>query len=260
MAHYLIFVPNRHGALGHFEAVGLKDLERRGGWDWMEVDKGPDGSQGVVGTYFDALSGENPARGIVDEQKWIPSPANPEAGTEKGAWWYGYEPARPPTPLDLVYPTVMAGKEVSLKDGNSWLIPEALQLPMRIGRDPESGEVTKIYSEKYEKFCKQSEKYVEILFENIVAIEIQKRMHPSAEPTDIKAEFTLTDLWDYCCEALSLNYRVCDPIIGYGFLDLIDDRDMARIALATIAFPDIYEVIEKKKNTSNVSIGVTSSI
>ena len=64
------------------------------------------------------------------------------------------------------------------------------------------------------------------------------------------------DVWEYCCQALSINYRVADPILGKGFLDLFDERKLALIVRATIALPDILEVISKKKITSPVSIPV----
>jgi len=261
VSHYLIYLPGRSGAVGHLESVGLGQLEQRKSFDWMEVDSGPDGKGGVIGTVFGAPSKDEPFHGYdPSSQEWRAGPPNRDIGVSAGDWWYGFDPSRPPVPADLMHDTVMDGKDVILKDGNGWLVPESLSLPMNIGRDPETGDIRRYYTGKYEEFCKATERYVFILFENIMSLELMKKMNPGMPDGEYKTDFVFEDLWDYCCLALSINYRVCDPIAGHGFLDLFDDRKMILIAMATIAFPDILEVIEKKKVTSPVSTVVKSTM
>jgi hypothetical protein len=261
MAHYSIFLPGRSGAQNHLASVGLGELERRRSWDWVEVARGPDGQAGVIGTIFGAVSGEDPVRGYdPDRQQWAAGPANPELELDKGAYWYGFEPQRPPQPADLVHPTVMAGTDVVLKDGNAWHVPESLQLPMDIGRDPDSGELKRYYTPQYEQFCRQAEKYVFVLFENIMTLEMMQRLQPQGPKGELTTEFVLEDCWQYCCQALSLNYRVVDPLVGSGMLDLFDDRKLMLVAMATIAFPDILETIEKKNVVRPVSVRVSANM
>ncbi len=248
MAHYSIYIPRACGASPELlPSVGLAELQRRQQWDFYDVARGPDGSHGVIATVFSHRDDSNPSIGYLPhQQQWTESAANPGQELPKGAFWFGVETDRPPRPIDLSHQTLMNGYDVRLKDGNAWRIPETLQMPMDIGRDPNTGELTKLYPGEYHAFCKQAEKYVIVLFDNILNLEILKKSNPAAAPAEVSSEFVLEDIWEFCCTALSLNYRLADPILGHGFMDLLDERKMALIVRATIALPDILEVIEKK--------------
>ena len=248
MAYYSIFIPGASAADKHLESVGLGDLERSRSWDWIEAPRGPDGLQGVVGTVFGSASGQEPIRGIdLAKQKWVRGAADPVKEIAAGAWWYGSEPDRPPVPADLINQKVLRGSDVTLRDGNAWHIPEALQLPMRVGRDIETGEIRRKYATEYEAFCEASENWVQTMFDALYGLEVEQNNNPNKPPGEVQMQFELSNPYLYCCMALSLNYRVMDPIVGDEYLDLFDDASMANIVRATIAFPDILTVIEKKK-------------
>lgn len=259
MAHYSIYIPGGRGASPNLlNSVGLGDLQLRQQWDWCEA-KGPDGGDGAIGTVFDqrAKEGSMPLMGYhKDRQQWRPSVINPKAELPKGAFWYGFEPERPPTPVELAHRTQINGWDVVLQDKAAWRIPESLQLPMDIGHDEETGELVRMYSHQYEKFCRQAEKYVFVMFEHILALETLRHKYTDIPDDEIHVDFQLADAWDYCAMAMSINYRVASPVLGRGFLNLLDERSLAQIIRATLSMPAILEVIEKKNLTSPSSIHV----
>ena len=174
----------------------------------------------------------------------------PISACQKGRYWFGIEPDRSPRPLDLAHHTIINGYDVLLKDGNLWRIPETLQMPLDIGRDPDTGELTKFYSSHYEDFCKQAEKYVFVMFENILTLDILSQGEPNVKDEQIHVAFTLEDVWEYCCDGLATNYRVCDPADWQGIPGPARRTEDGADRASHLSMPDILEVIEKKKITS----------
>jgi len=258
MSHYSLYIPGqRFGRTSFLQPLGLAELEENCGWDWCEVTEGPDGASGVIGTVLCADPVRRPAHGYrPDIQRWSPCPPDEVKGICKGDLWFGIEPERPPSPIDLQHSRTYEGQFVKLKDGNEWKIPESLSLPMQVGRDPETGELQKYYPDKFSEFCRMTERFVYTFFENIALLNVMKQRFPEMDEKELTVTFELEESWEYASRALSINYRVCDPLVGYGYLDLMNEMHMVMIIRATIALPDIIDVIKKNKIDSPVLIPV----
>ncbi len=122
---FLYFVPMRT-ALGEAEAaelgVGPADIVLSRS---VPCPAGPGGSSGVM---LGASSPDNkPAlRYVADAQTWVPGPDK--------AWWVGFETTSPPGPDDLARKNMIPGLEVTLDDGNAWLVPVARRFLLHEGQ------------------------------------------------------------------------------------------------------------------------------
>jgi hypothetical protein len=256
MPHYSIYIPNVQGAdNAHLERVGLGELCTDKGPEWCQVlQNGPDGGRGMVGMWRTNHPELDPLWGVqLDKQKWLPGPAN-KNGRKKGDFWIGWETERPPKPDDLRRAKMHSGGYVTLRDGNHWLIPEAIQLPHLVGIDEDTGDVALQYSPEYESFCRASEQYAMLICQRIGALEQLRTQRPNIPEDQVAVDFVLADAWTYCCDAIALNYRVNAEVIS--LLKLLAKPHIVTVLAATIALPDILNVKNQKKKTERVSIPV----
>lgn len=255
MAHYLIYIPHVQGATDdHLRRLGLEQLLRDGGPSWLEVlENGPDGGRGMVATWMFGRPELDPFPGVdLARQHWEPAAGNAESGRPQGAFWIGWEIARPPMPAHLARRKQYAGIRVELHDGSAWMIPESRSLPHIVGLDAD-GRVAMQYAPEFERFCRKAEEYAVLICRQIGALEQLRAAKPDINPDHVAVDFELSDAYGYCCEALALNYRVCPEVVAA--LKILARPHIVAVAAATISLPAILEVRDQKK-TDFVSIPV----
>jgi hypothetical protein len=135
MAHFLIYLPNAKGQSAKLlEDAGLADLVARA--EFME-SQGPDGGRGVLVAWRRPGVGDKRFHFAEKEQTWLPAvPVLAQAGDPTGdvelparRYWVGVWKDSLPKPTDLARDYPYRGASIELGDGNSWLFPEARELP-----------------------------------------------------------------------------------------------------------------------------------
>jgi len=221
---------------------------------WQEVDAGLHGEVGSLATW------NQTGFGVIDQDKqtWKLSPCE--------QYWFGFDPQDRPNPIDLEKPKQYTSKSVLLADELAWQIPIASYLPATWGKNYRTGEVVRRPRDEYREFCKQAKRYEEEIIGTLTKMEerleyrvlgtdennitwaehlLSGERYPvdcssnpwivqtSAGPKEVQTEDTLirlTECFDFCCQALALNYRLTPEIVD--ILGLLDDQSMISIVWA----------------------------
>jgi hypothetical protein len=244
MACYSIYIPRGSGPpAAILERVGLADLLVPG--DSLPlvhdiVDRGPDGGSGVILTWGGPGA---PRLGHHPEyQVWDPAP--PAGSLPGGRYWYGFEPANPPRPCDLLRTEQcrLPGFDLSLADGNLWTMPNAIRLPHRFVLDPAGEEIREVKADFLEVYTRAME-----IFELIGAHLRATDPDPLPGPR----------IRDYLAWMLGRNYRV-NRDLCYR-LKLWDDQNWFGAAEATVDFLALARIEDdvKKKGGQRIPAGST---
>jgi hypothetical protein len=123
MAQYLLFTDGHHDHLGStvLAEFGCSDLARRVEPATAIIgDKGgPSGHAGLL--ILPQMCGDERDPGLFyrpELQTW----QRIAIGDER-ALWIGWETANPPKPSDLLRESVIAGPDITLRDGHEWMVP-----------------------------------------------------------------------------------------------------------------------------------------
>ena len=244
--HYCLYLPERRGASDdHLEAVGATSLKGTGASYADVLENGPDGGWGLHVSWD--------SRQIGLDERWAWSPAPPVAGLPKGRFWIGIHPEDPVTPSDLKRPEQYVSHDVQLGDSNTWAIPVAQRLPHTNGLDPETGKFVRQHSPQYRSFCDRSMRVAVDMLSAFGGLEMIEKLGGTDEQVDIG--FPLDEAWSYCCEALSMNYRITPEVVNV--LKLFDDESLADCMKATVDLPILMQVRAEKKSTDIVITPVT---
>jgi hypothetical protein len=201
MAHYQVFIPGASPAAIELERVGLGSLCEDEQPQCVAVDRGPDNKPGAIFAWrviHLALPESQPAVFGYEPrlQRWTPM--------RGGEFYLGAEPARPVTPLCIARPKQQASLTARLADGNEWRIPVTGQLPRNWGCD-DSGKLVRQVQPQFAEFCRLSEEVFTLFYET------ELKRAEGEEPAQIE----VGSAWEYCCQALALNYRVTPAIISW---------------------------------------------
>lgn len=223
--HFLIYIPGPfNGSKEEFERVGITDLGDDGSHTITQTDNGPDGKSGTL-LGWEMTGG---IEAVVPHyqpglQTWAPA-AQDELNEElkEGRYWYGLYKDRPVTPKKLKRKTKYLSAEITLCDGNEWLVPIAEHLPhvwTPRGR---------VIKDRFEHYSKLAQRYLDIY----------------AGFSKVDEGLLLKEGWDFVCLGLALNYRITPDVIGG--LKLIDDTTFSVFAMAAVEL-DVLKIIEDEK-------------
>lgn len=238
--HYAVFIPRGERTFSSpddlLSSVGLGDLGSACVVAMPLSATGPDGLSGTLLYWGDPRQPPRDRAGWT----WQPAPARSlhsdglkagqlDAALAAGRYWLGWNPDAPPVPAELRRSTFLGGLEVTLEDGNDWIIPTAKVLPRRMGLDP-TGEITMQIAPPFRAFCEAAEDLLAHL--------------AAADPN--RGSLEIPGCWRVANAALGINYRLNAELVS--MLGLFSDRSMVQVCLAVIELPlDIHYVdIEKK--------------
>ena len=254
MAGYSIYIPRGPSPLAAaLASVGLEQLLAEGDPqpDASEVlDNGPDGGAGVLFAWRHGDPRTDPPMN-VDGQTWTPAKPNPERDLAADRFWIGTDPDRPVTPDDIARPHPMAGTFRPLADGQVWRIPQARFLPHPHGLDDE-GRFARRVDPRYEKFWTDSEIHAAKFFEAFDAADALRELKPDLTPEQLEVTITIEETWQYCIDALAMNYRLNADLVDH--LGLLDDATMQDIVMVTINLPALSDIRAQKKTELPVII------
>lgn len=128
-------------------------------------------------------------------QIWIPAAALGDQPC--GRYWIGFDRRRPPTPAELARPYLQPGVEVTLNDGQQWLLPKASQLPKDLIL-ADDGTWRNQLQRKFWSFVLESQHWLQVL----------AKLQPG-DPYDFAA------LAEFLRKALAINYRMLPEVISH---------------------------------------------
>lgn len=231
MAGFLIYIPGARGAAPeHLAKVGLADLAGDAAPACKDVlERGPDGGRGVVCWWDDPAHPDRTPRGgvFLDAQRWAPAKAFPEKSLAAGRFWLGCEKKEKPRPADLERRQLQPGADVRLADGQLWHVPIAWQLPQLLGL-ADDGRVASRPVAKYRGFWDAAWRAMDWFRPNSAG----------------KCSIDFEPGYDFCCQALSINYRVNRDVAD--FLGLIDTDALFAIPKAVV---ELEMLVEAEKKT-----------
>ncbi len=223
----LYYVPETdHSSIGDaIESAGLTHIVQVRSGRMVDADAqlchgGPDGKSGMIVNPRTMPHGET-QDGLYrpDSQTWECEPS--------GRYWLGTSNTFPPQPCDLERPKMISGDSVTLGDGNSWVVPQAVQWPEKATRFPavlrlRDGRWQRDPVARYRGLCELAE----ILLGEI------------ADDGTVKRD----DSWliEQCAEILGVNYRI-GPI-ECSVLGLFTTGDVGSIGDIIRAFTGIGEL------------------
>lgn len=227
--HYQIFIPKEGGADPRKLAkVGLGHLlgnNERGPEMADVLDHGPDGGPGLIFTWPGSLPAYRPG-----ELQWFPAKPDKAANLAAGRFWWGYNPAQPPTADELLRGVTLKGKPYSWR-GNIWLVPNVLLLPHRFELDDE-GEEVRVVDDTHKHIGER-------------AVWAFNAIKTSIETETPKPE---KELRRYALEMLSLNYRLFRDLAHR--MGILHDDSWYGFCLASLDLDTLLQVtqeVAKKK-------------
>lgn len=248
--NYQIFIPKISGAdPRHLCKVGLGHLLSDGdrGPEMADiVDRGPDGGPGLLFTWPGSLPAYRPG-----ELQWFAAKPDKVANLAAGRFWWGFDPANPPTADELLRDVTLKGKPYAWR-GSVWLVPNVLLLPHRFELDDE-GEEVRVVDDTHKHIGERA----------LWAFNAIKDAIENETPKPEK------DLRRYALEMLSLNYRLFRDL-GHR-LGLLHDDSWYGFCLASLDLDTLLQVtqeVAKKKRmgraaltppTSTPGVGVEAS-
>jgi hypothetical protein len=191
------------------------------------MNNGPDGGAGLVVTAPCLKWGgvESRIGYYPDKQRWRKAPG--------GGYWIGYETAARPRRVDLQRDIVIAGHDVRLTDGASWVIPLARRIDGGTNLDcafslDDAGEWVETPLAKYDRLR-------EIAGRAWATVLNEKRIEERAAAEMIDE----TELVELAVEVLSTNYRV--GRLEVAELELLTRMRAIEIMAALVDVPALEE-------------------
>jgi len=242
--HFQIFIPNATGAdPRHLDKVGLGHLLRPGdaGPVMGEViGSGPSGGPGLLFTWPGSApiyrAGELTWRPAKPDNG-SPRPGTPGRGAggegqalPQGRFWYGINPASPPTPQDLARSEQLAGASLDL-GGQAWRMPNILLLPHHYILDEQGEEAREVQPS-----------FTSIYQRGMWAFDLLKAQIAEQAPAPA------AELRRYVIEMLGLNYRLFRDL-AYE-LHLLTDENWFTLACHSVDIQTLLQIeqdIAKKK-------------
>lgn len=239
MPGYAIYIPGKPARnASALEAVGLHGLCKESGPEFADIlAKGPDGGSGLLATWRKVTDNGGLT---VGEYTWKPAKADKARGLAAKRFWVGV-PHAGLTPQSLERKTQYRGYGMLLADGNRWAIPPAVNLPHQIGLD-DDGEPRRFISDEWRPYWERCEQFAA---EFLVAID-------SVRNGATETKLTLKDTWQFACEALSINYRLCSEVID--LLGLVNEDAAVEVVKAAIDLPVLAGIVPSDKDTFTIQI------
>ncbi len=179
------------------------------------------------------------------QQTWIKA--------NQGAYWVCVNSdGDKPKPARLEREEMVSGHNVTLGDGNEWLIPvvrsivRGSQLPYRHILD-ENGKWTTRPMDVYVSLSDQAERFAALILGSVQPLDEETDEEPAAEMTKNESR-------NLAIDAIGVNYRIGPWEISQ--LELLTDRTIYNINKAVIDFPSILAMskaiddAKAKKNTA----------
>lgn len=260
MAHYSLFFPGRVGGTpDHLTEVGLGSLCEHGGPEFSPLlGDSPTGKPGVYCSWRDHVGrpSETHSRLSYDRdcQLWSPCAKDDSRGVEKGDFWIGFDAERLMVPEDVAYKKQQRGYEIELGDGNQWRIPSVEVLPKVFGVDLDSGAMLNEPEQRYAGFCHKAEAYAELIFSEIRRLDAVCQSGADVDDEPCSVEYTLKETFEYCCDALAINYRLHWQVVNAMRPRLLTESLAVYCLLATIDYHQLVETRELKKKEPTVLI------
>ena len=226
---YVPAVPGRPATESSLESVGLAGmLANANRFDIL--DNGPDGGSGFMYCW-------TPQTGVYEPQNWTFFPASPWVDRQGRVWpakryWIGIRKGAPPTPEELAKPHQFRGSQVFLADGLPWTVPAAARLPHSYQINPLTGLVETLVREEFRGYWEEAQRW----YLSLITVDLEE-----VTPEQITLWF------DYCVEALSMNYRLPRDLVAH--LRLIESNHLLKVAHATVerlAIELVEEDLQKK--------------
>lgn len=230
--HFSLFIPGAAGASPKvLESVGLGHLLRDGDASPLlqELqDKGPDGGPGLLVVW----PPEMPAY-IPGQLTWQPAKPDPDRQLPAKRFWWGYNPASPPTADDLQRTTVMRGHLLDVAD-DYWLMPNIMLLPHSFILDDNGNEARQV-----------NDDHKAIYDRGLWAFDLLKQQIEGIAAAPGK------EMRQYVIEMLSLNFRIFRDLAYH--IGLLTDANWFSFACNTVDIHTLIEieqaVAKKKRDT-----------
>ena len=132
---------------------------------------GPDGKDGMICGWYTGDPSRDADAGQHTNMLWIPAKADRLRDLAAGRYFYGYNPAAPPTPRDLAFPKRYPGYDVTFADGSVWHVPAAIKLPHEHGIN-EDGVWERRIARQYRAFYDRAMEYGIEIFGQVDAAEV----------------------------------------------------------------------------------------
>ena len=243
--HYLLFFPKSSTASPELLARHhLEGLAEKLGPDFLRGE-GPDGVPGMIATWHYG-EGHSPD---FENVKWT----HFQIDGEPLGWYLGIQET--PTPKDLAVPDQIQGAEVTLGDGNKWVVPQSMYVPKTNRFDSVTRKWRSGPDDRFVDFCHEAEKYASRIMEILFQLGNETRL---GTPNAKSVQFQLDGILDFICRCLAMNYRLTPEIISH--LGLLDEKSIARAIHAICGDPEADFISVAKKNFMDnlVSIPVGS--
>lgn len=240
--HYSIFIPCACGAdPKQLVGVGLGDLLRPGdpGPQMQELpDAGPSGGPGLLFVWQGSLPVYRPG-----ELTWYPAKEDKSRGLAKGRFWWGIDPANPPTPAELLRGETLRFNYVECGD-TTWRIPNIMLLPHNFILDDNGDEAREV-----------SDQWRAIYDRGLWAYEQLKAQ------VEQSALAPATEMRAYVIDMLALNYRIFRDLAYH--LRLMSDANWFSLACATVDLDSLMaieqDVAKKKRAALEALIAMNTS-
>ena len=241
MAQIIYFVPNVPAVPPEMLAdLGLDAVI--GSVSQGPITSGPGGAGGIL---LAAAAGPKTPLRYDAAWRWAPdSPAK--------RYYLGYDPKNRPTPADLLRADAPGGEPVELADGNQWLTPIArfhaggTQLPVRIGKDAETGERNYRVEAAYMGLWDAAG---DVFTDNLRALAVwAAKENGQKPPADLPEPMSGERRIEIAAMALSVNYRL--GVSEVETLEMLSDRHVSDV-LGVLADIDSWLELGKgalKKN------------
>lgn len=283
--HWKIYLPgSTFIAQERLAEIGLASLCEDVGPEWEMTSVGPDGKPGAFLSWN--RTGTRAPEGTPAGWRWQPAP--PGDGVPQGAWWFGWDPADRPGPLEFERLKQYAGHVVCLRDNTQWCIPSAHYAPETYGINWETGKKDVTIDPRWQRFCFTAFKHAQAFFtrddqfsalarlfrgtklqraelehaqaiaEECLGREVRIEDITSLPIDELRITVPLDDAIDHAWDALAINYRV-NPVI-VSCLELLDRAATTRICLAVIDIPAIEYSLKKNEPDKPITLplGLTS--
>jgi len=236
-------------------AAGLDHVFDGEGPNCVKTTGGPGGKAGILFT----MQGATRTAATFDAatQTWTDGP--------DGAYWIGYTTAEPPKPADLVRKRPIAGRTLTLLDGNAWIVPVARSiaggstLPTRLVLGPDKKSWRTAELPQFLHLCELADDVFK-LYESS-----PEHPHPSAQYDEAgKIAYLFEFGMKVVLAALATNYKVA--AMEVDVLGLLGTDDMSQIMNTLIdldAYNEMARAEQAKRDASasaptNAGSGATS--
>lgn len=224
--HFQMWFPGATGRMAALSSIGAVDLAEGCRESLAKLE---DGRPGLLLTWTGEVGY------LPDRQKWLPLDA--ADGPLVGYW-----NDSPCTPEDLRRRSLFTGYETNLADGNSWVIPQAAELPASLRLVDRAW--TKVRKPQFDEFWSRSEPWYRRFMQ--VNLDFEK----IAEVEGIEQSALLNDWSDFCVFALRQNYRILPQIASE--LGLLDTTSLINITWAVVDGMAIKEVMAEMQHQADM--------